>query len=144
MGEIRRVLNSFLQFLEQDASDSLVLAATNHGSMLDRSLFRRFDSVLLYAIPPAEIAEQVMQARLTFLDTSAVDWPAAARHGHGLSHAELVLACEQAAKQTVLAHRTALQQGDLLQALECKWSSAIHKPISWEIDGLRPVLVNRL
>ena len=29
VGEIRRVLNSFLQFIEQDKSDSLILAATN-------------------------------------------------------------------------------------------------------------------
>lgn len=118
VGEIRRVLNSFLQFLEQDPSDSLVVAATNHGSMLDRALFRRFDSVLMYSIPPAEIAEKVIQARLSFLDTSSVDWAAAAIHGKGLSHAELVLACEQAAKHTVLANRTALRQNDLIQALE--------------------------
>ena len=46
VGEIRRVLNSFLQFLEQDESDSLVIGATNHVALLDRALFRRFDSVV--------------------------------------------------------------------------------------------------
>mgnify|MGYP003342751070 CR=1 FL=1 len=117
VGEIRRVLNSFLQFLEQDSSDSLVLAATNHGAMLDRALFRRFDSVLLYAIPAAPLAVRVMQARLGFLDTSLLDWQATAEHANGLSHAELVLACEQAAKQTVLANRAAIRQGDLVEAL---------------------------
>ena len=30
VGEIRRVLNSFLQFLEQDGSHGLIVAATNH------------------------------------------------------------------------------------------------------------------
>ena len=39
VGEIRRVLNSFLQMVEQDASDSLVVAATNHVGALDRALF---------------------------------------------------------------------------------------------------------
>ena len=34
----RRVLNSFLQFLEQDASDSILVAATNHPKLLDRAL----------------------------------------------------------------------------------------------------------
>ena len=42
VGEIRRVLNSFLQFLEKDTSNSLIVAATNHPEMLDRALFRRF------------------------------------------------------------------------------------------------------
>ena len=45
VGEIRRVLNSFLQFLEQDHSDSIVLGATNHVGLLDRALFRRFDGL---------------------------------------------------------------------------------------------------
>ncbi len=36
VGEIRRVLNSFLQFLEKDTSNSLIVAATNHPEMLDR------------------------------------------------------------------------------------------------------------
>ena len=54
VGEIRRVLNSFLQFLEQDESDSLVLGATNHAGLLDRALFRRFDAVLEYALPTPE------------------------------------------------------------------------------------------
>jgi len=45
VGEIRRVLNSFLQFLERDESDSLVIAATNHPELLDRALFRRFDAM---------------------------------------------------------------------------------------------------
>ena len=51
VGEIRRVLNSFLQFLEQSNSDSLILAATNNLDLLDRALFRRFDDVIEYQIP---------------------------------------------------------------------------------------------
>ena len=51
VGEIRRVLNSFLQFLEQDQSDSLIVAATNHPKLLDRALFRRFDDVIEFALP---------------------------------------------------------------------------------------------
>ena len=43
VGEIRRVLNSYLQFLEQDESHGLIIAATNHPKLLDKALFRRFD-----------------------------------------------------------------------------------------------------
>jgi SpoVK/Ycf46/Vps4 family AAA+-type ATPase len=43
VGEMRRVLNALLQFIEQDASDSLIIGATNNPSLLDRALFRRFD-----------------------------------------------------------------------------------------------------
>jgi SpoVK/Ycf46/Vps4 family AAA+-type ATPase len=50
VGEIRRVLNSFLQFLEEDDSEGLIVAATNHPELLDPALFRRFDDVIEYAL----------------------------------------------------------------------------------------------
>jgi SpoVK/Ycf46/Vps4 family AAA+-type ATPase len=118
VGEIRRVLNSFLQFLEQDESDSLVLGATNHVGLLDRALFRRFDAVLEYALPTAEIATRVMRARLAPLDTANVDWSAAAKATEGLSHAEIAMACEQAAKNAILDHSTSVRDAELLAALE--------------------------
>ncbi len=50
VGEARRILNSFLVFLEQAGPDSIVVAATNHRSILDRALFRRFDVVITYQL----------------------------------------------------------------------------------------------
>lgn len=118
VGEIRRVLNSFLQFLEQDESDSLVLGATNHVGLLDRALFRRFDSVFEYSLPTADIAAHVIRSRLALLDTSAVDWGGAVRAAEGLSHAEIALACEQAAKNAILEHSTTVRGADLVLALQ--------------------------
>jgi SpoVK/Ycf46/Vps4 family AAA+-type ATPase len=118
VGEIRRVLNSFLQFLEQDESDSLVLGATNHVGLLDRALFRRFDVVLEYALPTAEIAARVMRARLGLLDTTSVDWDAAASKAEGLSHAEIAMACEHAAKNAILDHSTTVRDTELVVALD--------------------------
>ena len=118
VGEIRRVLNSFLQFLELDDSDSLVIGATNHVGLLDQALFRRFDAVFEYELPTPDIAVEVMQARLALLETSAVDWEAAAASADGLSHAELTRACEQAAKDALLKDTTSLETGGLVAALD--------------------------
>ena len=118
VGEIRRVLNSFLQFLELDDSDSLVIGATNHVGLLDQALFRRFDAVLEYELPTRDIAVEVMQARLALLETSAVDWEAATTSADGLSHAELTRACEQAAKDALLKDTTALETRGLVAALD--------------------------
>lgn len=117
VGEIRRVLNSFLQFLEQDESDSLVLGATNHPSLLDRALFRRFDAVIEYDLPTPAITERLMRGRLALLDTEQVSWSAAVATANGLSHAELVRACEQAAKNALLEHRTQISTRDLTDAI---------------------------
>lgn len=118
VGEIRRVLNSFLQFLEQDESDGLIIAATNHPQLLDRAVFRRFDAVIHYNLPTNEAAESVMKARLALLDTSQVDWPRVLTATEGLSHAEIARACEQAAKNVILDHRTTLETGALVASLD--------------------------
>lgn len=118
VGEIRRVLNSFLQFLEQDESDSLILGATNHVALLDRALFRRFDAVLEYALPNPDIAALVMKARLSLLDTSDIDWNRASTLAKGLSHAEIAMACQQAAKNAILEHSTAVRDSALGLALK--------------------------
>ncbi len=118
VGEIRRVLNSFLQFLEQDTSESLILAATNHPGLLDRALFRRFDEVIEYRLPSAIVGLQVMKARLALLDTTGVIWDEAARAASELSHGDIVRACEQAAKNVILAHRAAIDTPTLVEALD--------------------------
>jgi SpoVK/Ycf46/Vps4 family AAA+-type ATPase len=118
VGEIRRVLNSFLQFLEQDDSDSVVLGATNHVGLLDRALFRRFDAVLEYALPSTEVAERVMRARLALLDTTSMNWQRVVSASEGLSHAEITHACEHAAKNAILEHTTRVSEDDLVLALE--------------------------
>jgi len=117
VGEIRRVLNSFLLFLEQDESSSLIVAATNHPKLLDRALFRRFDAVIEYALPTREVAECVMRSRLALLDTHQIEWSAVLDAAGNLSHADLTRACEHAAKRAILAHRTRVATPDLTEAL---------------------------
>ena len=117
VGEIRRVLNSFLQFLEQDESESLIIAATNHPELLDRALFRRFDDVLEYGLPDEDQAAQMLRSRLAMLDTQRVDWPRIVEAARGLSFAEIVRACEDAAKDAVLSDSEEVTTQGLLEAL---------------------------
>jgi SpoVK/Ycf46/Vps4 family AAA+-type ATPase len=117
VGEIRRVLNSFLQFLELDDSESLLVAATNHPQLLDRALIRRFDAVIEYGLPSRQVAEKVMRARLALLETSAVNWPKVSVAAKGLSHADLARACEHVAKNAILAHRRRVGTSEIIEAL---------------------------
>jgi ATP-dependent 26S proteasome regulatory subunit len=117
VGEIRRVLNSFLQFLEQDDSDSIIVAATNHPRILDKALFRRFDSVIEYHLPSPEIIERVMRARLALLDTSHIEWSKVLDVAEGMSHSDLTRACEHAAKNAILQHRTSIETRELVEAM---------------------------
>lgn len=118
VGEIRRVLNSFLQFLEQDNSDSIVVAATNYSALLDSALFRRFDVVMRYQLPTAEVAATVLQNSLSAFDTRALDWAKIAVDARGLNHGELVRAAEHAAKSAILAESDVVDVKVLKEALE--------------------------
>src|SRR5208282_4029136 len=88
VGEIRRVLNSFLQMVEQDNSDSLVIAATNHVRILDRALFRRFDDVIEYDLPDRERIVQTLKAKLGAF-AGKIQWPKVATAARGLNFADI-------------------------------------------------------
>ena len=118
VGEIRRVLNSFLQLLEKDLSDSLIVAATNHGKMLDRALFRRFDDVIEYAFPDLTLTEQIIRRKLAPFDTSDVDWSAVLSRAESFSPADLVRVSEEAAKNAVLIDSKRITTESILSALE--------------------------
>lgn len=117
VGEIRRVLNSFLQFLEEDTSESVIIAATNHPQLLDNALFRRFDTVMDFALPDDANVEAVIKNRLASFHTGNLSWPRVLGAARGLSHAEVATAAENAAKRTVLAGRTRILTDDLVTSL---------------------------
>jgi len=118
VGEMRRVLNSFLQFLEADDSDSLILAATNHQEILDPALFRRFDDVIRYGLPEAEHIERLAKNRLNMFRLNRVRWNDVRVAATGLSYAEVARACSEAAKTAVLRDLTDISTDLLVSALK--------------------------
>jgi SpoVK/Ycf46/Vps4 family AAA+-type ATPase len=126
VGEIRRVLNSFLQFLEQDESASLLVAATNHPKMLDRAIFRRFDAVIDYPLPTADVAKAVIRNRLANVRLGRIAWGEVATAAEGLSHAEITLAAERAAKDAILAKHDAVSTTGLIVALQERQARSTH------------------
>lgn len=118
VGEMRRVLNSFLQFLEEENStDSVVVAATNHPELLDRALFRRFDDILEYALPDDAAIKNVIAARLGSFAAKRIAWGKVLEAAAGLSQAELVRACNEVMKDAVLKARSTVSTEDLAASL---------------------------
>lgn len=117
VGEIRRVLNSFLQFLELDDSDSLVVAATNYSQMLDDALFRRFDDVISYTPPDKQQMRRLIENRLNTFGLGRVTWKSVQQAADGLSHAEIVRACEDAAKDCILDGKEIITTAALTAAI---------------------------
>jgi SpoVK/Ycf46/Vps4 family AAA+-type ATPase len=100
VGEIRRVLNSFLQMIERDQSTSLILAATNHPEILDHALFRRFDDVVEYHLPTKPLPVKILSEKVV-----------------GLSFAEIRRAVDESIKEAVMQEAARVDADALGRAL---------------------------
>ncbi len=127
VGEVRRIVNSFLQMVEQDDSDSLVVAATNHVGILDRALFRRFDDVIEYDLPDKARIVVALRAKLAGFKTEKVQWAKAAAAAQGLSFADIARACEDAIKDAIVHERQKVTHAELMSAIRDRKSAAAHK-----------------
>jgi len=117
VGEIRRILNSFLKMIEQDDSDSIILAATNHPDILDYALFRRFDDVVEYTLPDKSSIIKLLKKRLSVFKTSRISWNKLANEASGLSFADISKICEDAIKDTIIHDRNEVTENDLLRLI---------------------------
>lgn len=117
VGEIRRVLNSFLVFLEQDESTSIIVAASNLEDFLDNALFRRFDDILRYSLPTSSMTQHLIQNRLANFSIGRLGWKTILETATRMTHADIVKACEDAAKDAVLRERKQIRTIELKRAL---------------------------
>lgn len=126
VGEIRRVLNSFLQMIEQDKSDSLILAATNHPGILDYALFRRFDDVIEFHYPSKPLIISLIKNKIAGFQTTKITWEKLAEVAEGLSFADISRACEDAIKDAIISNKIKLSQKDLARFLSERKSFHAH------------------
>lgn len=117
VGEMRRVLNAFLVFIEQMHSHSLVIAATNHGSRLDKALYRRFDDLIEFSLPGDTEIRQMIETRLQSVAAPKLAWAKIIKAACGLSFGEISRACEDGMKQAVMKETGKVSTTSLLAAL---------------------------
>ena len=118
VGEIGRVLNSFLHMIENDQSHSLIVAATNHPEILDRALFRRFDDVLYYDLPAIDNIVELLKSRVARLAEKRFSWRRLAELAKGLSHADITRAAEEAVKDALIHERETVSESEIARMLQ--------------------------
>lgn len=103
VGEQRRILNTFLQLLEHDHSGSIIVAATNNFSALDKALFRRFDDTIEYKLPELAEITEILKRELCRVKDIQLD--TLVNYCLGMSHAEIKMACADARKESLLYNK---------------------------------------
>ncbi len=116
-GELKRVVNAFLQMLDRFAGRCLVIAATNFEQALDPALWRRFDEVVRFERPCRSQVEQLLRKRWGRRLGQNLDLTPIVHALDGASHAEVERVALDALKRLALDGRPILGGGDVEQAL---------------------------
>ena len=121
VGEIKRVLNSFLINIEKDHSNSIIIAATNLPESLDKALFRRFDDVIHYPLPETDqVVLMLKRATQGYSFSKKVDFKKMAEIAKGLNYSDIVKASEDTIKEMVLSGAQKLETVNLERSLSKK------------------------
>lgn len=117
-GELKRVVNAFLQMLDAYEGKSILLAATNHEGILDSAIWRRFDEVLIFEAPNLEQLRRLLSIKLCGLRREFdVENPRIISIFKGMSHADVERVLRRAAKDMVLAEKEFLNERHLQAAI---------------------------
>ena len=144
VGEMKRVVGSLLVQLDGIPSSTIVVCATNHGELLDRAVWRRFDSKLLIGPPgPAEIDdwfsrlarslnEDVEIARASFVDLM-----------QGESFSQIETFTLDVRRKLVLS-KGSLSAADAIRGGLARWSARLQaERLLGEVDGAAPHKADR-
>jgi SpoVK/Ycf46/Vps4 family AAA+-type ATPase len=79
IGELKRLVTVLLQEIDDWPGTGVLIAATNHPELLDRAIWRRFDTVLEFPLPDADAVTRLIRHKLDGLSIQGniADWAAA-------------------------------------------------------------------
>ncbi len=113
-GEIKRVVNNFLQMLDNVKGDSIILAATNHQNILDPAIWRRFDDVIYYNLPDEKSRCQLFEIYLKSIKRDKdIDLVKFSQITKGLSPADIKMITEEAMKFAIINSRSSISMNDI-------------------------------
>jgi SpoVK/Ycf46/Vps4 family AAA+-type ATPase len=119
VGEIKRVVNTFLQMLDEyEASSGLLVAATNLDKSLDTALWRRFDDIIEVPKPGEDELKIILKQTLSSISVGSINWPLILKHLSGFSSAQVVRVGQDAAKRAVLDREELVIQEHLEEAIK--------------------------
>lgn len=121
VGEMKRILNSFLLQIEKDDSNSLIIAATNIPEALDAALFRRFDEIIAYPLPSLEQIKKYYLREFpenVVLTKSSLD--EISQHSVGLNFSDLKRICEDLLKDFLIYGERDFNVSSLLKKISSR------------------------
>lgn len=119
VGEMKRVVNTFLQILDEyEPTSGLLVAATNLNKSLDTALWRRFDDLIEVPKPGKKELEFILKETLSAIEVGSIDWPAIVDMMRDFSAAQAVRVAQDAAKRAILEREELVIHEHLQEAIK--------------------------
>jgi len=112
-GEVKRLVNSLLQLIDNATNQSIFVAATNHEKLLDSAVWRRFDEVIFFDNPTVELRTALLNRYLSAIRYTAIDLSSFAARLENATGADIERICSDAIKAVVLRGERTLKADDL-------------------------------
>jgi SpoVK/Ycf46/Vps4 family AAA+-type ATPase len=119
-GAIKRAVNTLLKAIDEISlveHGVLLIAATNHPQLLDYAAWRRFDKVLNFPLPDAQMRRSILDKVISKIDAD-VDTYELAELTDGYSGSDLRLVIREAVLDGLLNDRKKITQEDLIRSTE--------------------------
>jgi Cdc6-like AAA superfamily ATPase len=119
VGKIKRVVNTFLQLLDEyQVSNGLLVAATNLTKFLDDAVWRRFDDAIEVPKPTEPEIRAILKQTLSSVDVGSIDWESIVQKMINLSAAQIVRVAQDAAKRAILDREELVVQEHLEESIQ--------------------------
>ena len=117
-GELKRVVNTLLQLMDAFRGESLLIAATNHEKLLDKAVWRRFETVVQFPAPSVQDRVLMLRQFLRGFDCSLLNIGALAKQLSDATGADVERFSIEAARLALLDGRTQINKGDVRTSLD--------------------------
>ena len=116
-GEVKRLVNSLLQLIDNATNQSIFVAATNHEKLLDSAVWRRFDEVIFFDNPSVELRTALLSRYLSAIRYTAINLSTFATRLENATGADIERICSDAIKSVILRGERTLTADDLEVAI---------------------------
>jgi len=141
LGELKRVVNSFLQNLDTVGSQTVVIAATNHHFLLDSAVWRRFSYSLELRLPNYEQRHSLWHEFLADISLQPRELDILSDLTEQFSGAEIREVCLRLRRQAILSAKTPSLRDAFVALEKISHSSAAKKRFLAGLAGLEGEVV---
>lgn len=100
-GEMKRVINSFLQQLDNYTGEAIIVCATNFYESLDPAIWRRFDDIIFFDYPDKDLRVKLLKLFLNDYPKKKMNFYPLAEKMEGLSCADIEQICIKTVKNSI-------------------------------------------